>query len=93
MAADLGPAKCAIALQGLQILADIDAHHHEIGRPQSFVIHVRPTTTIPRNDSLEEAYDYANVKDIPNALALERIVPMQIFGHRLASVARTTRQC
>ncbi len=77
---------CSIALRDVRLLADIGVHHHEIGRPQPLVVHVVLDVIPPQRDAVEEVFDYAGIKASAEKLALERIVLIETFAQRLATI-------
>ncbi|MBB6255247.1 FAD-dependent oxidoreductase [Nitrospirillum iridis] len=75
---------CSVSLRDLQILADIGAYHHEIGRPQPLVVHVTLAVVPPERDSVEDVFDYVHIKSLAEKLSVQRIVLIETFAKRLA---------
>ena len=75
---------CTVRLRGLELLADIGAHAHEIGHPQPIRVDVELLVTFPEQDSLSEVFDYVKIRTFAQQLALQRIVLVETFANRLA---------
>ena len=75
---------CSISLRDIQVLADIGAYRHEIGRPQPLVLHVTLAVVPPEEDTIEVAFDYVRIKALAEDLSRERIVLIETFAQRLA---------
>lgn len=76
---------CTVALRNVEIMADIGAYEHEMGRLQPLVAHVALKVVPPINDRIEEAFDYARIKAFATELGTKRTVLIETFARNLAT--------
>lgn len=74
----------SVFLRDLSVIADIGAYPHEIGHPQPLLVHVHLGVAPPRHDTIEEVFDYTQIKSAADALGRERITLIETFAQRLA---------
>lgn len=75
---------CEVALDQIEVMADIGVYASEAGRPQPLWIDVAVTIVPPSGDDLATSFDYATILSYACELAGERIALIETFAERLA---------